>query len=553
MNETATVVVGANGAVQKMLLAFLALFLSSTRDARGVSRRPHRSGLSRPCLRLSVFVLATLVPLVATGSMAFAATSETVPLFISASHPSQQGFVRIINHSDQTGTVAVTAIDDAGRSAELSFQLDAWETRHFNSEDLENGNAAKGIIAGVGAGMGDWRLEVESTLPLEVLAYVRTTDGFLTSMHDRARKPGRRHLVPTFNPGSNRNQVSKLRIVNTAAAQTTVDIVGVDDGGVESDEVRVVVQADAAVTLTAQELEAGPHGAANGLGDGSGKWQLYVTADQRVVVQSLLESVSGHLTNLSTSVSAGNYQPPSGGAVGDAAGDFALEHWYAPADIWFAVPTGITYANEVFYVLDGFHDEVFTYTAQGARHSEGDFPVVEYAGDIAYANGRLYVLDESNDKVLAYTTDGRRTPVVDHDFDINDIWSKGIAYANGRFYVAVDEPINADRVEVYANGERVAGAEFDLTLGRDPVDIAAGPNGRLYVLGGGAVFAYTTSGDPVSGAHFDLAADNGAPVAITYANGRFYVADDDADKVFAYTAEGQRAESQRSGQSEEIQ
>ena len=202
----------------------------------------------------------------AAASTAFAATSEIVPLFISASHPSQQGFVRIINHSDQMGTVAVTAIDDAGRSAEISFQLDAWETRHFNSEDLENGNAAKGIIAGVGAGMGDWRLEIESALPLE--------------------------------------------------------------------------------------------------------------------------------------------------------------------------------------------------------------------------------------------------------------------------------------------SERVEDAEFDLTLGRDPIDIAAGPNGRLYVLGGGAVFAYTNSGDPVSGAHFDLAADNSNPAAITYANRRFYIADNDAGKVFAYTAEGQRAESQRSGQSE---
>ena len=463
--------------------------------------------------------------------------------------------MRIINHSDQTGTVAVTAIDDDGRSAELSFQLDAWETRHFNSEDLENGNAAKGIIAGVGAGMGDWRLEVESTLPLEVLAYVRTTDGFLTSMHDRARKPGRRHLVPTFNPGSNRNQVSKLRIVNTAAAQTTVDIVGVDDGGVESDEVRVVVQAGAAVTLTAQELEAGPHGAANGLGDGSGKWQLYVTADQRVVVQSLLESVSGHLTNLSTSVSATDYEPPSAEVVGDASGDFPLEHGEV-SGVFFPVPSGITYANEMFYVLDWYHDEVFTYTAQGARHSEGDFPVVEYADDVAYANGWLYVLDGINDKVLAYTTDGRRTPVVDHDFDIDRRGyydAEGIAYSNGRVYIAFDGSGTDDRVEVYANGERVEDAEFDLTLGRAPIDIAAGPNGRLYVLGGGAVFAYTTSGDPLSGAHFDLAADNGAPVAITYANGRFYVADDDADKVFAYTAEGQRAESQRSGQSEEIQ
>ena len=37
-----------------------------------------------------------------TASTALATTSEIVPLFISASsHPSQQGFVRIINHSDQ--------------------------------------------------------------------------------------------------------------------------------------------------------------------------------------------------------------------------------------------------------------------------------------------------------------------------------------------------------------------------------------------------------------------------------------------------------------------
>ena len=314
--------------------------------------------------------------------------------------------------------------------------------------------------------------------------------------------------------------------------------------------------AGAAVTLTAQELEAGPPGAANGLGDGSGKWQLYVTADQRVVVQSLLESVSGHLTNLSTSISAMDYQPPSDGAggdvaVGDVAGDFALEHGDVVAGRWYAAPTGITYANEVFYVLDYVDDEVFTYTAQGARHTEGDFPVVEFADDVAYAGGWLYVLDGINDKVLAYTTDGRRTPVVDHDFDIDD-WAEGIAYSNGRVYIAFDGS-SYDRVEVYANGERVEDAEFDLTLGGDPIDIAAGPNGTLYVLGGGAVFAYRASGDPVSGAHFDLAADNGDPVAITYANGRFYVADDDADKVFAYTAEGQRAESQRSGQSEEIQ
>ena len=503
----------------------------------------HRTRRHGGVVAVAIFAFAT------TASTALAATSEVVPLFVPASHSFQQSFVRIINHSDRSGTVIVTAIDDAGGTAETNLELGPWETRHFNSDDLEDGNAALGIAA-IGAGMGDRRLAVESALPLEVLAYVRTADGFLTSMHDRARKPGLRHLVPTFNPATAVNRVSKLRIINMAAAQAIVDIVGVDDRGMESEDVRLVVAANAAVTLTSQELEAGPQGSTNGLGDGRGKWRLYVQADQRIIVQSLMETVSGHLTNLSTSVSFADYGLPSATVVGDAAGDFALEHGDV-GGVLFPVPSGIAYANEVFYVLDSFHHEVFTYTAQGARRTEGDFSVVEYAEDIAYADGWFYVLDSVNRKALAYTTDGRRTPVVGYDFDIDRGLGdrlKGVAYANGRVYIAFDNVLSGDRIEAYSNGERVEGAEFNLTVGGDPIDVAAGPNGRLYVLGTGAVFAYTTSGEPVSDAHFDLAVDNGDPVAIAYANGRFYVADDDADKVFAYTAEGQRAESQRTNE-----
>lgn len=498
----------------------------------------------RPTLEPVKLLGAAAFAVAATvASTAFAATSEVVPLFISASHSFQQSFVRIINHSDQAGTVSVTAIDDAGRTAEISFELAPWETRHFNSDDLEDGNAALGITA-IGAGTGDWRLAVESVLPLEVLAYVRTADGFLTSMHDRARQPGLRHLVPTFNPATAVNRVSKLRVVNTAGAPVTVDIVGVDDRGMESEEVRIVVAANAAVTLTSQELEAGPPGSTNGLGDGRGKWQLYVEADQRIIVQSLMETMSGHLTNLSTSVSVADYGPPSAAAVvGNAATDFALEHGII-GSILFPVPTGITYANDLFYVLDYFHNGVFTYTAQGARHPAGDFNVVQYIDSITYGDGRLYVLVGLNEKVLAYTTDGRRTPVVDYDFDIGGdggSFAQGIAYSNGRVYIAFDSLVGTDRVEVYSDGEHIEGEGFDLTLGRDPIDIAAGPDNLLYVLGDGAVFAYTKSGQPESRAHFDLTSGNGDPVAIAYANGRFYIADDDADKVFAYTTGGQRA------------
>ena len=65
---------------------------------------------------------------------------------------------------------------------------------------------------------GDWRLDIESALALRVLAFVRTTDGFLTAMGDVLQRNAEGLLVAqTFNPGSNANQVSKLRLVNTGA------------------------------------------------------------------------------------------------------------------------------------------------------------------------------------------------------------------------------------------------------------------------------------------------------------------------------------------------
>ena len=508
---------------------------------------PPRPVLARPgCearrmpVACGVFATAALALLGAVNVVA--ATSEIVPLFTSASHPSQQGFVRIINHSDQSGTVAVTATDDAGRMAGTErFNLAAWETRHFNSDDLEFGHAAKGFV-GVGPGSGDWRLAVESELPLEVLAYVRTSEGFLTSMHDRVRQPGLRHLVPTFNPGSNRNQVSKIRVVNTATEDANIGIIGVDDRGVESDEISVTLPAGEAITLTAQELESGMGGVTGGLGDGAGKWQLFVHSDQHVFVQSLLESATGHLTNLSTSVATSDYVPPSASPpVSGVTGNFALDY-----DL-FVQPSGVTYADSVFYILDGLDARIVTYTAAGLPRTRGGFPTVDLnpiASGLVEANGRLYILDGSNHRILAYTTDGRRAAVVEHDFALSSDFSDGaiatgIAYADGLFYVAMDSITNeANRVDVYQNGERIEGGGFDLTVGDEPIDIAAGPNGLLHILGGRAVFAYRPSGDPVGDAHFDLAAANGEPMAITYGNGGFYVTDSEAAMVFAYTAQG---------------
>ena len=244
--------------------------------------------------------LSTMPPPRADGAHA-------VHLFPSAADASgRQGFVRVANRSADSGEVRIEAFDDSTWVYDpATLAIGAGETRHFNSDDLESGNAAKGLADGVGAGSGDWRLTLTSDLPIDVLSYIRTADGFLTSMHDTApgtaSGAGTVRRVAVFNPASNRNQASLLRLVNPGSAPALVRIGGVDDEGAQpGGVVRVTVPAGGSRTLSAPELETGEaEGLAGRLGDGSGKWTLTVESDAPIAVLSLLESVGGRLTNLS--------------------------------------------------------------------------------------------------------------------------------------------------------------------------------------------------------------------------------------------------------------
>ncbi|MCY3793286.1 MAG: leucine-rich repeat protein [Gammaproteobacteria bacterium] len=253
-----------------------------------------------------------------------------VPLLPAASEleaNGREGFVRVLNRSGRAGSVRIDAFDDSGTLREqLELSLDAGAAAHFNSSDLEFGNAAKGLSGSTGAGEGGWRLELASDLDIGALAYVRSEDGFLTAIHDVAAFEGGRHWAPFFNPGSNHRQVSRLRLVNPARRAAEVWVVGADDdGGAPPNRgaASITVPPGAALTLDAAELEAGlvsrgymralesgdnpwidetysGYWARHPLGDGRGKWRLSVSAGPGVLVQSLLESPTGHLTNLSS-------------------------------------------------------------------------------------------------------------------------------------------------------------------------------------------------------------------------------------------------------------
>ena len=65
----------------------------------------------------------------ATGA---AAASHTLALFPSASSPHWTGFARVINHSEGSGTVRITGIDDAGREhGPVELALEARAAAHF--------------------------------------------------------------------------------------------------------------------------------------------------------------------------------------------------------------------------------------------------------------------------------------------------------------------------------------------------------------------------------------------------------------------------------------
>lgn len=229
---------------------------------------------------------------------------HSIPLFMAHGNAEgRQGFIRIINHSDEAGTVEIVGVDDMGmRYGPIDLTIEARETKHLNSEDVEIGNDGKGLPDGLGDGEGDWRLLLYGgALDIEPLAYIRTlNDGFLTSMHDVVPDASLHHRVPIFNPGRNANQVSSLRLINPGDVVANVTITGRDDAAVDDAAAEtpgmfsLEIPAGGAVAVEAVEIEAD-------IGTGTGKWSLDVSADVPIQVVNLMSTPTFHLSNLSGS------------------------------------------------------------------------------------------------------------------------------------------------------------------------------------------------------------------------------------------------------------
>lgn len=76
-----------------------------------------------------------------------------------AGNTTAQSFVRIINRSSTDGKVTIHGIDDMGNpsDSDVTFFLEGGHSMQVNSEDLEGGNAGKGLSGAWGNGAGKWR------------------------------------------------------------------------------------------------------------------------------------------------------------------------------------------------------------------------------------------------------------------------------------------------------------------------------------------------------------------------------------------------------------
>jgi len=234
--------------------------------------------------------------------------SSTVSFLNPASKTAQQSFIRLINTGAESSSITISALDDVGQispNGDVLLTLAAGKSLELSASDLEQGNPNLQLNGSLGVGSGRWRLNVSSQPKIKVMNYVLTSTGFLTNMSEVVRAASGRHTVWIFNPGSNSNQVSKLRVINNGQDDTAVTITGIDDAGNAGpgSDLTFNLPYNSVKEITAAELENGSSvkGLAGGIGDGKGKWRLTVRADEPVTVQSLLETPAGFITNLSTS------------------------------------------------------------------------------------------------------------------------------------------------------------------------------------------------------------------------------------------------------------
>ena len=227
-------------------------------------------------------------------------------------------------------------------------------------------------------------------------------------------------------------------------------------------------------------------------------------------------------------------------------------------------PSGIIYADNLFYVVDSADEKVYVYTSSGQRVAAADFDLgISDPRGLAFANDQFYVLEAEGAKVYWYaiadpTPDlivvapsvDNSSPNVGESFGLSAaVRNQGAgssAATSLRYYLSTDDTITTGDT-VVGPTSAIGGLNAGDASGQS-IDLNAPSTVGIYyygacvqsVSGESDTDNNCSNGVRVSTANFDLDGENTDPEGIVYANNRFYVVDSRDAKVYAYTSSGQR-------------
>ena len=112
-----------------------------------------------------------------------------VPIFNPGRNTNQVSQLRLINAGERAARVEIGGVDDTGRSTgdQVETSIPAGGVRTLTAAELESGVA--NLKGSLGAGVGKWRLVVESDRKITVMSLLASPTGHLTNLSTAPARP----------------------------------------------------------------------------------------------------------------------------------------------------------------------------------------------------------------------------------------------------------------------------------------------------------------------------------------------------------------------------